>query len=303
MVEEAVKTTREVVRVMEEQLADKTRITLDGKEPITLWMIRWAAMTCLRFLVGRDGRTPCERRRGRKCKVPVVCFGEKVWYKQIRESKERKDKFCSEWHEGAWLGHSRSSNETIIGTREGVLRAYAIRRQDADARWDGKAVKEIQGTPQQPNPRKGGLPIPIRVGFDAPMDGVPLRAEEVRKETIGSGRRIKITAAMLEKYGYTEDNCEGCRRKRAGLAEQRPHSEGCRNRIHEEMMKDEEGRKHIEKEKERTDRRLAEGLQKREEEYGDQTEQTEGEERIGGGGSSGSKEKRKIGRASCRERV
>ena len=45
---------------------------------------------------GLDGRTPYERRRGRRCNMVVLPFGERVLYKQIRESKERKDKFESE---------------------------------------------------------------------------------------------------------------------------------------------------------------------------------------------------------------
>ena len=55
---------------------------------------------------GLDGRTPYERRRGRRCNMVVLPFGERVLYKQIRESKERKDKFESEDLEGVWLGHN-----------------------------------------------------------------------------------------------------------------------------------------------------------------------------------------------------
>ena len=41
-----------------------------------------------RFMVGRDERTAYERRRGRKCRIPEVPCGEKVW---VRDSKERKN--------------------------------------------------------------------------------------------------------------------------------------------------------------------------------------------------------------------
>ena len=52
----------------------------------------------------------------------------RCWYKEIRPGKERANKLESEWREGLWLRHSRRSNEAIIGTREGVVRAYAIKR-------------------------------------------------------------------------------------------------------------------------------------------------------------------------------
>ena len=71
-------------------------MTIRPSDVITLWMVRWAAMLVSRYLVGKDGRTAYERRRGRKCKIPVAKFEESVLYKRIRESEERKDKFESE---------------------------------------------------------------------------------------------------------------------------------------------------------------------------------------------------------------
>ena len=118
VIEEAGKTVREFTRVLKDQLEVEAGMKVKPGDLITQWMIRWAAMLCSRFLVGKDGRTAYERRRGRKCKVPVARFAEKVWYKQIRETKDRKDKFQSEWEKGIWLGHSRASNEVLIGTEK-----------------------------------------------------------------------------------------------------------------------------------------------------------------------------------------
>ena len=151
-VEEAGKTVREFARVMKEQLDDNAKITLECDSVIVLWMVRWAAMMTSRYLVGKDGRTAYERRRGRKCKVPVVMFGEKVWYKEVREGTERKDKFNTEWKEGVWLGHARNTNEAIIGTDLGALRAYAVKRRAPGEQWDGPAIQNLKGTPQQPDP-------------------------------------------------------------------------------------------------------------------------------------------------------
>ena len=68
-------------------------------------MVQWAAMLLSKYEMGLDGRTPYERRRGRRCNMVVLPFGERVLYK-IRESKEKKDKFESEDMEGVWLGHN-----------------------------------------------------------------------------------------------------------------------------------------------------------------------------------------------------
>eukprot|EP00974_Lingulodinium_polyedra_P097698 9470319-Lingulodinium_polyedra.AAC.1 len=108
-------------------------------------------------MVGKDGRTAYERRRGRRCKLQLAVFGERVWYREVREQKERKEKFATEWKEGVWLGHTRNSNESIIGTKDGVVRAYAVRRQDEAERWRGDIWKQMKGTPQEPVPSKSSL--------------------------------------------------------------------------------------------------------------------------------------------------
>ena len=86
-VEEAGKTVREFVRVFKDHLESKIRTKLSGKDPIMLWAIRWAAMVTSRYLVGKDGRTPQERTRGRRCKEPTASFGELVWYRPIENTK------------------------------------------------------------------------------------------------------------------------------------------------------------------------------------------------------------------------
>ena len=257
-VEVAGRTVREFTRVLKEQVEYSAQIELGTAEALTAWMVRWAAMLCSRFLVGKDGLTAYERRRGRPCQVPVVIFGEKVWYKEIRATKERKDKFESEWREGVWLGHRRNSNEHVIGTRSGAVRAYAIKRKDAAHRWDASLLKELRGTPQKPDPQRPGLVVPIRINFDMPAEAMPLaEGPQVRPR---QARRMKITSRMLEQYGFTE-GCEGCRFKQAGLEESRNHSEVCRKRVEEAIEATEEGKRAKARQDERVNSWIAERME------------------------------------------
>jgi len=202
-------------------------------------------------LVGKDGKTPYERRRGRKCRVPVVPFGETVWYKEIKENKAKAD---SAWTEGIWLGHHRESNETLVGTNEGVVRAYAIIRKQEGQRWDRERLKNMKGTPQKPDPSKDGLIIPLRITFDEPSENLEEESQLPRKE---EGPRIMmIRREDLEEHGYTE-GCDGCREKRTGMQERRGHSEACRKRLGEAMEKTEAGKRRKEADEERVNKRLA----------------------------------------------
>ena len=141
--------------------------------------------------------------------LQVVAFGERFLYKQIREGKNRRDKFESE-----------GATECLSGPTEGVIRAYSFRRRDESSQWDAWLIQGTKGTPQQPDPGIPGGRIPIRVHFEEEQtdseedEAAPEAADMVFK-------RLRIIPKMLHKYGYT-DGCGECRHKRCPGKIQRP---------------------------------------------------------------------------------
>ena len=129
---------------------------------------------------------------------------------------------------------------------------------DEESRWDAKYLQEMKGTPQQPDPSRPGLAIPIKVNIDPPHEQSPGPAEGPVDECDRQIRRMRITGVMLQNYGYTE-GCDGCRYKRAGMREARPHTEVCRRRIGEAMMGDETDRRKKDEDDERVNWRSENG--------------------------------------------
>ena len=84
---------------MKDVIETKTRAKVKSKDAILMWAIRWAAMITSRYLVGKDGMTPQERKRGRRCRAPVAIFGELVWYKPMDKARER-NKLEAKWEKG-----------------------------------------------------------------------------------------------------------------------------------------------------------------------------------------------------------
>lgn len=122
-----------------------------------------------------------------------------------------------------------------------MLKAWAIRRLPADEHWDRSLIKETQGTPQIPDPRKPGVHIPVSVSFEVfAGDEVNADAQPARRET--TPRAVHIGQWMLEQYGCT-DGCQGCDFKKAGVKTQRLHSQVCRARIEAAMDSGAQGRK------------------------------------------------------------
>ena len=101
----------------------------------------------------------------------------------------------------------------------------------------GRGVDQnMQGTPQQPDPTRPGVGIPIKVRFSEPAhvdEAIP--NQPARQEQ--RPRRMRIMPYKLGKYGFTE-GCEGYRHKQAGLQGARDHSETCRVRIMEAVRQD-----------------------------------------------------------------
>ena len=137
---------------------------------------------------------------------------------------------------GIWLGHARDSNETVVGTPDGAYRAYAIKRMAEEERWDSDSefIRNLQGTPQQPDPRRRGTTVPISFRFEAKTAEVQVQPAKEMAEP--ASRRRGITQTDLDKYGLTP-GCPGCLAKQRGEIAKRGHSEACRRRI-EGMMKD-----------------------------------------------------------------
>ena len=54
-----------------------------GADVVT-WMVRWAGELISKYSPGRDGKTPYERIRGERCRVPLAMFGETVLYLPLK---------------------------------------------------------------------------------------------------------------------------------------------------------------------------------------------------------------------------
>ena len=137
-------------------------------------------MVYSRYKVGEDGKTPYERQKGRKCNLEAVPFGELVRYKKLGVTTQERKSLESSWSEGVWLGHARGSSESLAGTKDGVVRAWTIRRMPG---WGPEAITEMQGAPARP----GILPwihIPIAIKIDADnSDGVPVEVAARQRRT------------------------------------------------------------------------------------------------------------------------
>ena len=103
-------------------------------------------MALSRFQVGKDHKTAYQRQTGKACSVEVVPFAEKVWYRKAPTTGPKLS-MESKWEEGVWLGHTRNSNEVFVGNKDGLVKAWAIRRRPLEERWDDAMIRSLKAIP------------------------------------------------------------------------------------------------------------------------------------------------------------
>ena len=202
--------------------------------PCLPWLVRHSAAMINIGQRGPDGRTAYERQRGKPFRSQIPSFSEKVLW---LPAGKRKSTLDIKWQVGIYLGIVRRSDESFIGTPDGVVKARSVKRLSREERSDAALFNAIRGSPWQPTPGKDSLEVPVRIQLPHVVDTSSLPPKPVE---IARNRAVYIRKPIeLQKYGYT-DGCAGCRAAREDTAP-RPHSQACRTRIEEAMARDDAG--------------------------------------------------------------
>ena len=134
-----------------------------------------------------------------------------------------------------WLGSIETSDEHIVGTELGVIKARAVASVSGDKRFDGKAIEDMKGTPWKPSTKHKGTKIRTHLSEEeeeddnededdineeqdeAYLDEDPpeviekiTKQQEIIYNRIGLSYSFTIKARDVAKYGATP-GCPGCR--------------------------------------------------------------------------------------------
>ena len=85
-------------------------------------------------------------------------FGGKIMYMTSKNSSKSGPKADAKFHDGIRLGLRMKSDETIIETPIGMIKAKIVRRFAEDQSWCAEEVLKIRGIPCNPLP--GARPHP-----------------------------------------------------------------------------------------------------------------------------------------------
>ena len=245
------------VRTLKSALQERYDVEINPKHPILPWLVDYAGVTLSRSQRGADGRTPYERSTGKPWRIQVPEFGECVLYQPLKGEKVGS-KMEPKFEPGIYLGLQEGSALKWVGTSEGVVRSWSLKRRTESERWDVEALNNMIGLPWQLKPPKESLkqvahgPVELKIDLQPPPESAPKSVvERRRRDYVPRGIYIRKDVE-LEEFGYT-DGCDGCFAAQNGLSH-RQHSRACKARIRGELEKSEEGRKRLELLKQREEK-------------------------------------------------
>ena len=223
------------------------------KHPIVAWLVTHCAALIRYRVRGFDGKTPYERVRMRPFGSRLVCFAEKVMYKD--RAKEKTDDE-HRWHRGIFLGMCAMTGQYTLYDEEKkvVKQARTIKLVPDQQKWDVELIEEVASTPY--NEHAGHEQ---EVAF---QDRPSRPEDEDPAKKIAKSRRIYIKGEDIKAFGYTVGcpKCDHERRYGPGRTT-KGHSDLCRRRIIDELMKTPEGLRRIQNADERLTRTLAEHVE------------------------------------------
>ena len=130
LIESVIKSIQGKIRTMTDALESRLGIKIKDEHPSLPWLVRHAGFIRSRFHIDESGRSPYEKWKGKSFKKELVEFGERVMYYKSGITGNRKME--TRWESGIWLGLRDESNEALIGTPDGVIKARDVRRYGSE---------------------------------------------------------------------------------------------------------------------------------------------------------------------------
>ena len=101
-----------------------------------------------RYKVGDDGKTPEQRRTGKRWRKPAIEFGERIMIREAQTSQQRhRNAFEAKMIYGRYIGRHGKTGELLVLTEEGVKRGVGVRRLPIQERWNKEGWDKLRGLP------------------------------------------------------------------------------------------------------------------------------------------------------------
>ena len=166
--ERSVPTVDGQIRVLKDASETRVGTPIPSNHNILAWLVEFAGTVTNRYEVGRDGKTPFERLRGKQSRLIGLEFSEKVNFRRTAVGA-RMAKLDSLWSDGVFLGYRSISGEIVVGTESGVFKTRTVQRKAYEHRWNKENMDMVGGVPWKDSPSEDseeGIMPAVDIGME-----------------------------------------------------------------------------------------------------------------------------------------
>ena len=256
-VEQAVRRWQGQMRTLKSAYEENMNAKLTVGHPLMGWLALWTGEVLMKYKVKENGRTAYEEITGHRVKHPVVMFGETLNFK-LKQDESRRRKLESDWSTGIFVGVDSRTSEALIISGDGLFKCRTVRRVTREEAFNTKWLDEAV-TPIDEYVQKGAKTSfeDVRVHRHVAEEQAPV-PEGAGREYVP--RRARLGQEDFRRHGYTA-GCRGCEFLQTGIGGRQGHSEICRQRIEQELSKDDDGQARLERTKGKIDQWTAKAVE------------------------------------------
>ena len=174
--ERGVQTVEGQVRVLKDALEMRLETEIPSNHNILAWLVEFAGTVVNRYEVGRDGKTPYERLRGKQSRLIGLEFGEKVNFRRTAVGA-RMAQLDSLGSDGVlFLDFGRSAEESSLVPGTALFKTRTVQRKAYEHRWRKENLDMVGGVPWKTSPDGGeveSIMPAIDIGMEMPEVEIP----------------------------------------------------------------------------------------------------------------------------------
>ena len=118
----------------------------------TQWFLEWNGVALNLYVARKSGMAPYQCVTSKKSSRSAATFCEKVLFMLLKTERRKMGKDEPRLKEGLWLCIRMRSDEALIGTANGGVKARAIRRLPKSQRWGVGLINSLRGSPRRSAP-------------------------------------------------------------------------------------------------------------------------------------------------------
>ena len=132
--------------MLKSHLEERLNWQQDWSEPLATWLVRHLANCLSKYRTQSDGKTPDQRRTGKRWRRQAADLGERAEFLPVAARREgRVTSDAERMMDGICVGHRDRTGASLFLSESGLLRGTSVQLKTTDQQWDNEFIRKSRG--------------------------------------------------------------------------------------------------------------------------------------------------------------